>query len=516
MTSSLVKVSPVKLLFSIGLICLTVLGALSVFEARMGVRATLSNEIYGLFLPPDFSDILVLLRAFLETLNIAIAGTTIGFFGALVFVSAIFHLRSGVVRLVRVPIWLARGMPDVVLVVILLQVIGVGPITGMTALAFGTFGVSGMLIANSFASRDTSAEQGLLLGGMSRLRLALRVIVPGLAKDLFSQLLFRIEVNFRIAVVLGLIGGGGLGLLLDTWLGVMEYQKASSVIIAIAVFLFSGEHLTKLLFSLLDGTISARSGIPKIRWSSFVLIIWAFVFLVYAVAQNQNRFSGEQASLLVAALLKPDFIGQSDGLFSGLVLTGTLAAAAAGAAFPTAMVLGVLSSRSGLRFPRFASSVRQILALARSLPIAVLSVMLVIPLGLGTYTAFLAMWIGGSLFLARIVADLLDSSSQAFVDTISLSGAGRLRLLVFLIAENRKKLRDLWFFSLDYLFRYAVILGILGSGGLGTVILNAIRVQDIGTVSAATILIVAVIGALEFLQNLGKRTLSGKIEARLG
>ena len=501
-------------MFRVALALLIVVGAIELIDSFRGVRPPLNSEVYSRFTPPDFSELSALGIALLETIGVAVSGTTIGFLAALFAITATFSLKPGLLRIVKIPIWFLRGVPDVVMVVILLQIIGAGPITGIVALALGTFGVSGLLISNSISTRDRNPESALLLGGRGPGFVAFRVILPLLTRDLFSQFMYRIEINFRIAIVLGLIGGGGLGLLLDTWLGQMNYQKASSVIVVIALFLFAGEHATRFGLSLLQTSNLRKSPLPAIRLAGLAFLISSISFVIYALNTSPFRFSGSQLGLVSSELLRPDFLSQQEVLWSGFVATLSLSAVTLVTVFPIALGLGVLSSRSALGMKNTSSSVRQFLSIARSVPIAVLATLLVIPLGFGTQTAFLAMVIGGSLFLGRLIGDLLDSSSTLFIDTLLLSGVGRLRLIVLFLAENRKKLIDVWFFSFDYLFRYSVILGILGSGGLGTVILNAIRVQDIRTVAAATIMTVAVVGLIEAVKatsesKSGSKTLKG-------
>ena len=128
--------------------------------------------------------------------------------------------------------------------------------------------------------------------------------------------------------------------------------------------------------------------------------------------------------------------------------------------------------------------------------------LIVIPLGFGPHSAFLAMVIGGGLFLARILGEAFDSKNRDLLNLFELSGALFTTRGMVVLANNKRRLARHFFFSLDFLFRYSVILGILGSGGLGVVISNAIRVQDISTVAAASWMIILIVFLIEQLQRL--------------
>jgi ABC-type phosphate/phosphonate transport system permease subunit len=108
----------------------------------------------------------------------------------------------------------------------------------------------------------------------------------------------------------------------------------------------------------------------------------------------------------------------------------------------------------------------------------------------------------------------LDDGANSQLKTFELSGAGFWTRSLVLVVSNRGKLGRIWFFNLDFLFRYTVILGILGAGGLGQVILSAVRVQDMQTVSAATLMIVTVVGVIEIIESRIGRSPAGRSQSR--
>jgi phosphonate transport system permease protein len=463
--------------------------------------SSLKSFVQILF-PPTVRNADFFFGAAVETLNLAISGTFLGFVAALSASILIFEFRPALLRLVSIPTWVTRGVPDVVFAVLLVQVFGVGPTAGMLALALGTFGVSGKLILDSLQTRNTAVELALTASGMGKNHFTIAVLLPMLFKDLLSQFLLRLEVNFRIAIVLGLVGGGGLGLLLDRSLGLMDYQSATSVVIAITGFIF----LTELLSRTVRLAIQKSSRSLIASWLPVSLLIalttWPCYYIATSFTSASLRFSQEQGVRLLSAVLSPDFASQSDSLIQGLIQSISLSAFASFLVFPLAVVIGTLSSHVALGKESLSFLFRQVFALIRSIPIAVLAVLLVIPMGFGPQTAFIALVIGGGLFVGRIIADALDASSSILIQTISDSGAGVWQRAIVVLAQNQRRLLRIWYFTLDFLFRYSVILGILGSGGIGTVISNALRVQDLQTVAAATILIILVIWLIEFSQSL--------------
>ena len=493
-----------------GILTLVILvGVFSVVPRLSEIDPTSLWSIAEQMFPPRSEDTVSLLTAMNETLLVALVGTFLGFGVALLLVLGFEGLSERTIRLLSVPVWFSRGVPDVVYAVLLVQVFGLGPITGVLALALGTFGVSGKLLLDAFQVRSKLTEVVFVRSGMSRVRILLTVVLPSLYREILGQFVLRLEINFRIAIVIGLVGGGGLGLQLDRALGTMDYRSASMILLAIAIFVFGSESVARIARNHVAASTGSMLNSRVVTWTPIGLAGLSVFYIILLITEGDFRFSAPQALKLTSALVQPDFISQASAIGNGLIESASLAAFSAFIVFPSALGVAVLSSVAATGRRKTSFVLRQIFGIARGVPVAVLSLFLVVPFGLGPQTAFLALVIGGTLFIGRIAADFLDNTSGELAKLITRAGASKALRAVVVLAQNRSRLLRLWYFTLDFTFRYSVILGILGSGGLGTVILNAIRVQDLSTVSAATILILSVVASIELAQRVaGKETMS--------
>jgi phosphonate transport system permease protein len=489
-----------RFIFGLAYFLALILGAVLLANSASSFSASNLARVPDLFLPAEFLAPTLLISAALETLGFAVAGTVLGFVCALFFSIAIYRLPSLARLAVTLPAWIARGVPDVVFAVLLAQVLGLGPLTGMLALALGTFGVSTKLVSITLLTHRTKIDNNFAQSGMGPVWFTLGVLIPSVFRDLASQFLLRLEVNFRIAVVLGLVGGGGLGLLLSSSMGLLDYQTAAGTVLAIVIFVLATESLSRRIRERASASAKSIHKSFSFAIAPWLLGIFLVGFTLVTLSSGSHRFSLGQAERLVAAALSPDFSSQSEPLWSGLIESIGLASLASLFAFPLALTLALLSSSRITQATGLSSWVRGALGLFRSVPIAVLAILLVVPFGLGFSTALIALVLGGTLFLARVIADSLDDYAVGVVESFSRSGASFLTRSQVAIVSNMRRLSASWFFTLDFLFRYSVILGILGAGGLGQVILSAVRVQDLNTVVAATILIVGVVALLELAE----------------
>lgn len=489
-------------------------GAVSVIPRLAQISPGSSADLWEQMFPPSYEAPGALLNAANETFLVALVGTFLGFLLALLFVIVFGESSARAMGFWSIPVWVSRGIPDVVFAVLLVQVFGLGPITGVLALALGTFGVSGKLLQDAFQTRSRATETVFVRGGMSRMKIVTSVVLPSLYRELLGQFLLRLEINFRIAIVLGLVGGGGLGLLLDRALGTMDYASATAVLVAIAIFVFSSETLARLVRNRVSNSSASMLSSRTATLTPLILTGLSVFYLVSLASRDDFRYSSTQAIKLASALIQPDFASQAGAIFDGVVASVSLAAVSALLIFPLALGVAALSSVVATGHRASSLLLRQVFGLARAVPVAVLSLFLVVPFGLGSQTSFIALVIGGTLFIGRTAADFLDSTSEQLAKISSRSGASVAARAVMVLAQNRSKLHRLWYFTLDFAFRYSIILGILGSGGLGTVILNAIRVQDLNTVTAATLVILSVIVAIEAAQPKAERRRQVFIESR--
>ncbi|MBY6004518.1 phosphonate ABC transporter, permease protein PhnE [Salipiger bermudensis] len=158
-----------------------------------------------------------LLRYFpslMETINIAAVSTLIG--AGLAMLLSLLSTR-GLARWPRlIPLFrrimdIMRAVPEIVIALVLIFVLGGGPVPAMIAIAFHTAGALGKLFSEVNENADLKPVEGLQsVGGTWFQRMWLGV-VPQVAPNYFSYALLRFEINIRASAILGFVGAGGIG-----------------------------------------------------------------------------------------------------------------------------------------------------------------------------------------------------------------------------------------------------------------------------------------------------------------
>ncbi|GAA4357545.1 ABC transporter permease [Variovorax defluvii] len=212
------------------------------------------------FLPPalsaDFVGLLV--RATLETLAMATAGVALAFLLAvpLAFVStrslSVSRIgpgpgrwRGGLLRVAaRGVLTVLRAIPELVWALMLVRAFGLGPAAGVLALAITYGGMLGKVYAEILESGDTRPARALLEAGSGRLAALGYGLLPGAAQELASYTVYRWECAVRASVVMGFVGAGGLGQLMDQSMKMLNGGEACSILIVFLLLVFLADALS--------------------------------------------------------------------------------------------------------------------------------------------------------------------------------------------------------------------------------------------------------------------------------
>ncbi|GAB6991641.1 phosphonate ABC transporter, permease protein PhnE [Paenibacillus pini] len=184
--------------------------------------------------PPDWSYIPTIWAPMMETVQIAILGTTIGGIIAVpVALLCSYNIMPNrfIALPVRMILNLVRTIPDLLFAAIFVAVFGIGPFAGMLALVFFSFGIIAKLTFEAIEAIDPGPLEAMTAVGASRLQVIRFGVLPQALPYFMSYLLYTFEVNVRAASVLGLVGAGGIGLLLDRSLGLFRYDRACVIIL---------------------------------------------------------------------------------------------------------------------------------------------------------------------------------------------------------------------------------------------------------------------------------------------
>jgi phosphonate transport system permease protein len=232
-----------------------------------GGNLTVMGGFVGGFFPPAAgSEFLgLLLKATIETLAMATAGIALSFVIAAPLAIAMTRSlsvsrigpgpgrwRGELVRhAARAVLTLLRAIPEVVWALVFVRALGLGPAAGVLALAITYGGMLGKVYAEILESSDTRHARVLLEAGGSRLAALFYGLVPGAAQELASYTVYRWECAVRASVVMGFVGAGGLGQLMDQSMKMLNGGEAGSILLVFLLLVLLADALSGALRRLL-------------------------------------------------------------------------------------------------------------------------------------------------------------------------------------------------------------------------------------------------------------------------
>lgn len=140
-----------------------------------------------------------------------------------------------------------RAIDSLILALFFVSAVGLGPFPGALALAIHSVGMLGKLFADAIEAIDPGPVEALRSAGAGRLATIRWGILPQVAPHFVSYFLFRFELNVRVAVVLGLVGAGGIGFLLTQYMRLFQYQKVCTVVLVILVLVMAVDFVSAKL-----------------------------------------------------------------------------------------------------------------------------------------------------------------------------------------------------------------------------------------------------------------------------
>lgn len=205
--------------------------------------------------PPDWAYFERIVEPLLETIRMAILGTT---FGAIIAIPLAIVCASNIVRVsyifypFRFILNLIRTVPDLLLASIFVAIFGIGALPGIIALTIFSIGLVAKLLYEAIESIDPGPLEAMTAVGANKIQWIFFGVIPQVTAHFTSYVLYTFEVNVRAAAILGLVGAGGIGEYYDRTLNFLQYDRASSIIIlTLIVVLFIDYVSTKLREKLL-------------------------------------------------------------------------------------------------------------------------------------------------------------------------------------------------------------------------------------------------------------------------
>jgi phosphonate transport system permease protein len=135
----------------------------------------------------------------------------------------------------------SRTVNSLIWALLFVAIFGPGPLAGMLAIAFRSVGFVGKLLGEAVEQTPRGPIEALQAAGASRSAQLWYGYWPHLKPAFSSIVLLRWDINIRESGVLGLVGAGGIGVVLDTALNLFQWSRVAAVLITVFAVVIAAE-----------------------------------------------------------------------------------------------------------------------------------------------------------------------------------------------------------------------------------------------------------------------------------
>ena len=221
-------------------------------------RGSHFTDIVSQMFPPDWRYIPRVLPLLWDTIRMSVTGTAVGAFFALLAAPLCARSVPGPrwgKRLARGVVQVLRSFPALILALFATFLFGLSSFSGAAAICVYTFSIMTRLTYEDLENAPVGAFRALLSMGCGSFSAYVRALLPQILPGYLTNFLYLLEANVRHSAILGYVGAGGIGLLLNEKVSWREYDKVG----AILLLLFAAVCLIERLGAFLTA-VAAASG----------------------------------------------------------------------------------------------------------------------------------------------------------------------------------------------------------------------------------------------------------------
>lgn len=200
--------------------------------------------------PPNFEYIDKIIGPMIDTIQMSFLGSFLGSIFALpvaLFASTNIIKNKYVIVSIRFILSIYRTLPVLVYASLFTLVFGFGPFAGTLAIAVFTFAIVSKMLYEKIETIDMGAFTAIEATGATKVNSFTSAVLPQIMPNYLSITLYSFEINIRYAAILGYVGAGGIGLLLNDRMAWRRYDDVAVVLLVLLVTVVSIESLSRYI-----------------------------------------------------------------------------------------------------------------------------------------------------------------------------------------------------------------------------------------------------------------------------
>lgn len=457
----------------------------------LGSQVSLSSFLRGLpdmfdlvrrMFTLDFQYIISVMDLVFETFLMAFASSALGVFMASLITFFLPYNTSPselVSKVLSAVFSVFRTLPSLIWAALLVSFFSAGRFSGLLALSIISFFMSTKLIKEYIEAMNRNDFDFYRSLGIAKGKIYYKIILTKMRKFIVSTFLLCLESNIRSASILGLVGAGGIGQRLWLELNHMNYDRVSSIIFMLLILIFIIDLVSQKLreveikVPIKINNLSSYKRSKSLKTLFFILFILA-LFLVLRLTINitYERFvlGLKQGGVIISKILTPDLAYLSRAVPAALESV----AIAVFASLMGAIISFIFTAFTAANIaPSKKVSVlfKLIINVIRTFPAIITAIIFFRGLGPGPFAGALALTVYTSGMLSKLYFEYIEDIAADSIMSMKALGLSPFTMYAKLIyPKTYRSFLGFVLYRLESNIRNSSVLGLIGAGGIGTLL----------------------------------------------
>ena len=209
--------------------------AIVVFVLTMNYLNVNRALVTGILPPPDTTTFLGVEISVYVLQNALVGAILGGVAGLLAGASVTFPIGSTLYNVSRTCLNSVRSIEPLIMGLVFVIWVGIGPFAGVLALTLHSIAALGKLYSEQIENIDEGPIEAIQSTGASWIQTVIYAVVPQIVPPYIAFTMYRWDINVRMSTIIGFVGGGGIGLLLQQQINLLQYRDAGVAVLAIAI-----------------------------------------------------------------------------------------------------------------------------------------------------------------------------------------------------------------------------------------------------------------------------------------
>lgn len=432
-------------------------------------------------LNPNFSYGSEVFEKIYETIEIAILSSLAGVTMAIPFalltaenISPNLYLS----KLLNTIFAFLRTIPSLIWAAILVSVFSIGKFSGIIALTIIAFLMSLKLFREYIESINDNQLNSTRSVGATSIEVLRYCVLPSMLGMAVSVFFLVFETNIRSATILGLVGAGGIGQIMWRDLNHLRYDNLATLILVLFFTILAIDMISLLVRSYLDKRSPKFKSMESYRSYKIyksILIPILFIMISYLIISSLNislerlSLGLEQGKKVISRMINPELsyypkllVGIGESFFIALFATFS------GGFF--ALILSYFAAYNVSPNRKIAIILKIFINILRTFPPIIVAIIFFRGVGPGPLAGALALSIYTTGVLTKMYSEVLESVPKSIGESILVTGASKFESYRHgIFPQTFGNFISLLLYRMESNIRNSTILGIIGAGGIGTI-----------------------------------------------